>query len=111
VAEFTPTHLKAEVNASGQHLLVFSQIYYPGWQAQIDGQPVELYRVNVIQQGVVVPAGAHTVELIFSPRSFWVGLTISVMGLFIGLVLFYLRRSVPQMWQKLLSSRRGVPQR
>ncbi len=92
VGEFMPACLKAEVNASGPHLLVFSQIYYPGWQAQIDGQPVELWRVNVIQQGVVVPAGAHTVELIFSPGSFWVGLIISVIALLISLFMLILRR-------------------
>lgn len=92
VVEFTPNRLKAEVNTSDRRLLVFSQIYYPGWQAQIDGQPAELRRVNVIQQGVVVPAGAHTVELIFSPGSFWVGLIISVIALLISLVMLILRR-------------------
>jgi hypothetical protein len=85
VVEFEPTHLKAEVNAVGQHLLVFSQIFYPGWQAQVDGQPAELWRVNVIQQGVVVPPGNHIVELKFSPSTFWLGTIISVVALIICL--------------------------
>jgi hypothetical protein len=91
VTEFTPTHLKAEVNTSGQHLLVFSQIYYPGWQVQMDGQPAELQRVNVIQQGVLVPPGTHVVELTFSPWSFWVGLAISLTALLISLVMLILK--------------------
>ncbi|MCL4304181.1 MAG: YfhO family protein, partial [Anaerolineae bacterium] len=81
------TRLKAEINASARQLLVFSQIYYPGWQATIDGQPADLLRVNVVQQGVVVPAGQHTVELVFSPGSFWLGAAISVIAMLICLVL------------------------
>jgi uncharacterized membrane protein YfhO len=79
--------LQAEVNASSQQLLVFSQIYYPGWQATIDGRRVDLLRVNVIEQGIVVPAGPHTVGLTFSPWSFWVGCIISSAALLICLIL------------------------
>jgi hypothetical protein len=85
VVEFDSNSLKAEINASARQLLVFSQIYYPGWQAKLDGQAAELLRVNVVQQGVVVPAGQHTVELTFSPRSFWLGLIISISALLICL--------------------------
>ena len=54
-----------------------------GWRAEIDGQPVELRRVNVVQQGVVVPAGKHVVRLTFWPRSLGVGLIISAVVLLI----------------------------
>ncbi|HXV44719.1 MAG TPA: YfhO family protein [Anaerolineae bacterium] len=87
IEAISPTHLTAEVNASSRQLLVFSQIYYPGWKARVDGQPAELLQVNVIQQGVVVPAGQHSVELVFSPRSFWVGVIISSIALLICLIL------------------------
>jgi hypothetical protein len=83
----SPSRLTAQVNASSRQLLVFSQIYYPGWQARVDGQPAELLPVNVIEQGVVVPAGQHSVELVFGPGSFWVGVIISLMALLICLIL------------------------
>ncbi len=67
VTEITPTHLKAEIVVSNQQLVIFSQIYYPGWQATLNGQPTDLHRVNVILSGVVVPPGAHTIELTFWP--------------------------------------------
>jgi hypothetical protein len=78
-------YLQAQVNTSGRQLLVFSQIFYPGWQAKIDSQPAELLRVNVIQQSVVVPEGQHTVELVFSPTSFWLGAAISLTALLVCL--------------------------
>ncbi len=77
---FSPTRLTATVAAADRHLLVFSQIYYPGWQVQIDGRAAELRRVNVVQQGVVVPPGNHTVTLTFRPNSFRAGMIISVLG-------------------------------
>jgi hypothetical protein len=77
ITALTPTHLTALTETTGSHLLVFSQIYYPGWQARIDGRPVTLLRTNVVQQGLVVPPGNHTVELVFRPASFYLGLVIS----------------------------------
>ncbi len=65
VTEISPTHLKIEVSTADNQLLVLSQIYYPGWQATLDGQPTTLCRVNVIQQGIAVPTGSHTIELTF----------------------------------------------
>ncbi|MEW5959344.1 MAG: YfhO family protein, partial [Chloroflexota bacterium] len=80
VARLSPTRLTATVEAAGPHLLVLSQIYYPGWQAQLDGEPVELRRVNVVQQGVLVPPGRHTIEVVFRPASFRWGVLISALG-------------------------------
>jgi hypothetical protein len=85
----TPTTLLAEVETSSQQLLVISQIYYPGWQATLNGQPVEVRRVNVIQQGIVVPAGKHTVQLFFYPGSFWWGSLLSGVGLLLWMLLFW----------------------
>jgi hypothetical protein len=87
ILTLNPNYLKTAVNASGRQLLIFSQIYYPGWQAKIDNQPAELLRVNVIQQGMVVPEGQHVVELTFSPGSFWTGTVISGIALLICLIL------------------------
>jgi hypothetical protein len=79
--EFSPTCLTLQTRASGRHLLVVSQIYYPGWRAEIDGQSAELLRVNGVQQGVVVPEGAHVIRLTFWPTSFVRGLVFSIAAL------------------------------
>jgi hypothetical protein len=90
ITDFSPLRLKIDVETSGTHLLVLSQIYYPGWRAKIDGLPAELVRVNVIQQGVVVPAGKHTVELSFKLDSFWWGGIVSGVGISVWLVMIVL---------------------
>jgi hypothetical protein len=92
VSYFTPTRLTVVVDTSEPQLLVLSQIFYPGWRAKINGQPVALLRTNVIQQGVVMPAGKHQVELIFQPNSFRLGVIISMLGGIIWLALLLLGR-------------------
>ena len=86
---FSPTSLTAAVETSGDQLLVFSQIFYPGWQVSIDGQPAELLQVNVVQTGVVAPAGHHTVQLVFKPASFGWGIIISIVGVLILVFLIF----------------------
>ncbi|MDY4732139.1 MAG: YfhO family protein, partial [Prevotella sp.] len=50
-------------------VLVFSEIYYPGWTAEVDGQPVELGRVNYVLRALRVAPGKHNVTLTFKPKS------------------------------------------
>lgn len=67
----------AEVIADGDCFLNFSQTYYPGWKAYVDGQETEVYMVNGIIQGIFVPEGTHTVEFRFVPTIFYIGLAVS----------------------------------
>lgn len=50
-------------------MLVFSEIYYPGWTATVDGEAVELGRVNYILRAIHIQPGQHQVELAFFPKS------------------------------------------
>lgn len=60
-------------SASNQ-FAVFSEVYYPyGWDAYIDGKKAEYVRVNYVLRGLAIPAGEHTIEFRFEPRSVIVG--------------------------------------
>jgi hypothetical protein len=87
ISDFGPNHLTVVVNTAAPHFLVISQIYDPGWQATLDGQPTRLYQANSILQGVVTPAGTHTIQLHYSPPSFWRGVTLSFIALSVTLLL------------------------
>ena len=50
-------------------MLVFSEIYYPGWTATIDGNPVEVGRVNYVLRAISYPGGKHKVVLEFRPST------------------------------------------
>jgi hypothetical protein len=67
-------------SASHPALLVVSNVWYPGWQATVDGigRPVE--RVDATFQGVYLTAGEHTVRLVFAPTSLKIGLLLGLAG-------------------------------
>jgi len=49
--------------------LVLSDNYYPGWQASVDGSPVEIYRANCTMRAVEVPVGRHVITFVFTPTT------------------------------------------
>ncbi len=57
--------------------LVLPDAYYPGWQATVDGQPAPIWRANYAFRAVYVPAGEHTVQFVFDPMIWKVGLAVS----------------------------------
>lgn len=70
--------LAASCRVSGPGLLLLDEIYYPGWEAAVDGEPTKIYRANVISRAVVVPRGSHVVTFRYKPASFYAGLGISL---------------------------------
>lgn len=66
---YDANRLVYDVSSPKDGVVVFSEIYYPGWQATIDGQPVDIARADYILRAMNVPAGKHTIEMWFDPQS------------------------------------------
>ncbi len=77
------TQVKIKTETASAAFLVLSDVYYPGWQATIDGKSTRIFRTNYLQRGVKIPKGRHTVEFEFKPTSFKLGVGISAASLFI----------------------------
>ena len=69
IKAYEPNQLTYDVNSGKGGVIVFSEIYYPGWTATIDGTPAELGRVNYILRALNVKPGKHEVVLSFFPKS------------------------------------------
>ena len=69
LVKYEPNNLQYTIESKKGGVVVFAEIYYPGWTATIDGQPAELGRVNYILRALNVKAGKHTVVLDFHPTS------------------------------------------
>ena len=69
ITAYEPNRLSYDVNSGKGGVLVFSEIYYPGWTATVDGQSVELGRVDYLLRAMQIAPGRHQVELSFFPKS------------------------------------------
>jgi len=64
IVAYEATRVVVRVEADVPGWLVLTDAYYPGWQATVDGEPVPLYRANLMFRAVPVPAGTH--EIVFT---------------------------------------------
>ncbi len=78
---YEPNYLKYEVNTEKGGTVIFSEIYYPGWQSTIDGEEAPHGRANYILRAMNVPAGKHVVEFKFDPTSLHVTENIAFISL------------------------------
>jgi hypothetical protein len=59
-------------------ILVVSDVYYPGWNAYVDGNPAPLFPADYAFRGVYLEPGDHTVTMTYEPESFRNGAIISL---------------------------------
>ena len=67
--KYEPNELTYTVESQKGGIVVFSEIYYPGWTAKVDGADTPVGRVNYILRAINVKPGKHTVVLTFKPAS------------------------------------------
>lgn len=65
----TSDEVKYEVDSKKGGVIVFSEIYYPGWKATIDGEETDIARADYVLRAIKVPAGKHEVVMEFKPQS------------------------------------------
>ncbi len=89
ITAYMPNAITAVITATQPGWAVFSENWYPGWEATVDGQPAPsgIQRADTIFRAIAVPAGTHTVDLRFAPPSLIAGLQITGATLFLTLVL------------------------
>ncbi|MBF1475817.1 YfhO family protein [Prevotella pallens] len=86
LTKYEPNNMTYTVSSTKGGVVVFSEVYYPGWTATIDGQPAELGRVNYILRALNVKAGKHEVVLDFHPTSISTTETIAYAALIVLLL-------------------------
>ena len=78
LTSYSPNKLEYNFRGTGNHVAVFSEIYYPkGWNAYLDGKNVPYFQADYVLRAMAVPAGNHKIEFRFEPKSFMLGSTVS----------------------------------
>lgn len=89
-------HVAIRSSLNGSGVLVLADSFYPGWRVYVNGEEKEILRANLFFRGVVLSPGEQLVEFRYQPRSFTIGLVISLVvlsGVVVwSIALFIIRR-------------------
>ncbi len=77
----TANEVSVSTSCERAALLVLSESYYPGWQAEVDGQKAKVLVADCLFRAVQLPPGNHAVVFRFRPKSFMIGAGISCVGI------------------------------
>ncbi|PWT89451.1 MAG: hypothetical protein C5B55_11365, partial [Blastocatellia bacterium] len=92
ITNYEPNRIRYETSATTATILVASEIFYPGWKANVDGIPARILLTDYLLRGVYLPAGAHTIELRYTATAARNGSFISIISIAIVGVLFFASR-------------------
>jgi hypothetical protein len=79
VTSWTPERITIAAETPENAVLSLAQVDYPGWYATVDGQNVPLVRAYGGLSALPLPAGQHTVELVYNPITYRIGAVISAL--------------------------------
>src|SRR5262249_30223915 len=96
IVHYAPDQVVVDVDAPVASILVLTDQYYPGWEAEVDGTPTEIMVTDYVFRGVPVNAGRHRVVFHFVPRSFRHGLWVAALGSMLALGVLF---AVPGRWR------------
>jgi hypothetical protein len=81
ITHYAPERVEIAVELSAPGYLVLTDAWYPGWEATVDGELVEVRRVDLLFRAVAIDEGTHQVVLTFRPASLRTGIVFSLVGL------------------------------
>jgi hypothetical protein len=90
-AQHEGDRIRLDFDAKKGGYLVVSEVWYPGWQARVDGQARKIERANGFFQALQVGPGRHEILLEYWPVSLSMGLWISALSLGVVVLLLTLR--------------------
>jgi hypothetical protein len=86
VLSYENNRIVLEVDTPEAAFLFMIEAYYPGWQAYVDGKREEILRANYVFRAIPLGPGSHRVEVVFEPLSFKIGLSLSLLTVFLLLL-------------------------
>jgi hypothetical protein len=87
ITDYDLNHVEVRVETPGPALLRLADLWYPDWEARVDGEPAPLYKADYLLRAVPVPAGEHTVSFRFRSPAVRNGLVLSLVSLAAALAL------------------------
>jgi hypothetical protein len=107
IESYEPERVVVDAYSHGTGLLILSDLHYPGWKAEVDGEEVDIERVNYLMRGVRLDPGRHTVEFDYEPLSWRIGWLLSLAGLAVMAALLVSRRQWRRLADRITAAQRN----
>lgn len=97
VLEWSEDRIRLRVSTPVPRILRLSEVYFPRWEAFVDGQAVKILQADHLFRAVVVPAGEHELVLRYRNDGTYLPLMIVSLVAGVGLIVLLVRhlRSSP----------------
>lgn len=83
ITEYCANSVNIRCNMQEDGILVLSDLYYPGWNAYVNGRQREVLRTNDILRGVFLEAGVQEVVFRYEPSGWKTGVLISIVSVIV----------------------------
>jgi hypothetical protein len=77
ITSYAPERVEIDVDLAGAALVVLSDLYYPGWEAKVDGHNSRIFATNIAMRGVFLDGGQHHLVFEYRPVLFQAGVALA----------------------------------
>lgn len=99
IISYAPHYVKIESNLYRAGALVFTDSFYPGWRAFVNGKPARILRADYLFRALFLRPGKNVIEMRYRPLSFRLGAGLSFAAILVGL--FFVITSLIKTCRKL----------
>ena len=83
IVSYETQSVTVEVESTSPGWMMLNDVWYPGWEAKVNGDPTRLYRANGTFRAVRVPAGHSIVTMEYHNTYLNLGIGIAVVTLIV----------------------------
>ena len=78
IIEYSPNRVTIKTTLQDDGYLVLGDTFYPGWNAYMDGRKSKILKTNYVMRSVFLEKGEHIVKFVYEPKSFTIGMIITL---------------------------------
>ncbi|HHT9137077.1 MAG TPA: YfhO family protein [Candidatus Wunengus sp. YC60] len=83
IIEYSPNRVTIRATLFEDGYLVLGDTFYPGWNAYVAGKKSRVFKTDYILRSVFLEKGDHVVKFVYEPKSFTIGMIITLTSMVI----------------------------
>lgn len=92
IIKYSPNKVVIEDKLASDGFVILSDVNYPGWKVYVDGDEAKLVDADYLLKGVFVSKGMHKIDFVYNPKTYKIGLYLSLASLFTTILIILIRK-------------------